>query len=40
MTGDDEREGPHLRIDLCAETGGIRLHRSTPLGTYTETINR
>ncbi|WP_268951682.1 hypothetical protein [Salinigranum halophilum] len=40
MTGDDEPLTPDLRIDLCAETGRIRLHRSTPLGTFTETIER
>ncbi len=40
MTGDDEHGKPDLRIDLCAETGRIRLHRSTPLGTYTETVDR
>lgn len=40
MTGDDDRETSDLRIDLCVETGRIRLHRSTPLGTYTETVDR
>ncbi|WP_318570182.1 hypothetical protein [Salinigranum marinum] len=40
MTGDDERRVPPLRIELCAETGRIRVHRETPLGTYTETVNR
>jgi hypothetical protein len=40
MTGDDERPKPPLRIELCAETGRIRLHRETPLGTYTTTVNR
>jgi hypothetical protein len=40
MTGDDARQTPDLRIELCTETGHIRLHRSTPLGTYTERIDR
>ncbi|WP_372912303.1 hypothetical protein [Salinigranum sp.] len=40
MTGDDQRAAPDLRIELCAETGRIRLHRSTLLGTYTETVQR
>jgi hypothetical protein len=40
MTGDHERRNPALRIELCAETGCIRLHRETPLGTVTTTVDR
>ncbi|WP_255471219.1 MULTISPECIES: hypothetical protein [Haloferax] len=29
-----------LRIELCPDTGEIRVHRTTELGTYTRTIDR
>ncbi|WP_396613213.1 hypothetical protein ACH9L7_08140 [Haloferax sp. S1W] len=29
-----------LQIELCRESGSIRVHRSTELGTYTRTIDR
>ncbi|EMA03468.1 MULTISPECIES: hypothetical protein [Haloferax] len=41
MQGDESRvdETP-LRIELCPETGRIRVHRTTELGTFTRTIDR
>jgi hypothetical protein len=40
MTADDESRRPPLRIELCADTGRVRLYRTTPLGTYTTTVDR
>ncbi|WP_269844084.1 hypothetical protein [Haloferax marisrubri] len=41
MHGDETSatESP-LRIELCPDTGRIRVHRETALGTFTRTIDR
>jgi hypothetical protein len=40
MTGDDEHRDPRVRIELCLDSGRIHLHRETPLGTVTTTVDR
>lgn len=38
-SGETDRRAP-LNIELDAETGTIRIERSTPLGTYVTVIDR
>ncbi|WP_164974749.1 hypothetical protein [Halegenticoccus tardaugens] len=36
----DPRPTAAVTIEFDAESGRIRIHRSTPLGVYTETVPR
>jgi hypothetical protein len=41
MDGDDSGSTDSaLTIELCRETGEIRIRRTTALGTYTRTLER
>jgi hypothetical protein len=40
MQGDVTEVETGLRIELCRDTGQIRVHRATELGTFTRTIDR
>jgi hypothetical protein len=40
VTTDDRGHEARLTIELDPDSGRIRIHRATPLGTFTETLDR
>jgi hypothetical protein len=36
----DDRTRARVTIEFDRESGRIRIHRATPLGTFTETLDR
>ena len=40
MTPDDRLDEARVTIEFDRESGRIRIHRATALGTFTETLDR